>query len=360
MSKNRIKQLKDKRNVDSNVKRNQIFKRITLIVVFGLFLLLMISSLITFAMSALVAKWMQVDENNILVFAVIVMGMSIVFGLALSFAYSAIMIKASKPYLEALQRVAECDFSVRIDDSSVFANLGIARNFNNMVSQLESVETLREGFISDFSHEFKTPIVSISGFAKLLKDPHLTVEQRNEFLDVIISESDRLVGLSESVLLLNRLDTQQIVKEQFSLDEQLRQCALLFDRQCQEKNISLEANIENGVSVQGNAKLLNQVWVNLLSNAVKFTHNGGNICIECKRTDSCVDVKISDNGCGMSPEVMQNIFNKFYQGDKSHTTQGNGLGLAIVKKIVELSEGEISVYSESGKGSSFTVTLKAE
>lgn len=357
MSKNKTDKAK---RAESGVKRNQIFNRITLIVVLGLFVLLAISSIITFGMSALVAKWMQVGEDNILVFAVIVMSMSIVFGLALSFAYSAIMIKISKPYLEALQKVAECDFSVRIEDSSIFANLGIARNFNNMVSQLESVETLREGFISDFSHEFKTPIVSISGFAKLLKDPGLSAEQRNEFLDVIIAESDRLVELSESVLMLNRLDTQVIVKEPFRLDEQLRQCVLLFDRQCQAKNISLEADIEDGVEIVGNAKLVNQVWVNLLSNAVKFTQEGGTVTVDCKRENNVVRVKIADNGCGMSPEVMQNIFNKFYQGDKSHTTQGNGLGLSIVKKIVEVLDGDISVYSEVGKGSSFTVTFKAE
>ena len=346
--------------VNNGVKRNQIFNRITFIVVLGMFVLLTISSLITFGMSALVAKWMRVGEDNILVFAVIVMGMSIVFGLALSFAYSAIMIRASRPYLEALQRVAEGDFSVRITDPSVFANFGIAHNFNNMAQQLEGVETLREGFISDFSHEFKTPIVSIAGFAKLLKDSSLSAEQRNEFLDVIIAESDRLVGLSESVLMLNRLDTQVVVKERFSLDEQLRQCALLFDRQCQSKNISLEADIEDNVSISSNAKLLNQVWVNLLSNAVKFTQSGGTVTVECKRDNGKVYVKVADNGCGMSPEVMQNIFNKFYQGDKSHTTQGNGLGLAIVKKIVEILDGDISVYSEVGKGSSFTISFKAE
>lgn len=351
---------KEKKNVNAgnDVKRNQIFNRITLIVVLGLLLLLTISSLITFGMSALVASWMRVDENNILVFAVIVMSMSVVFGLALSFAYSAIMIKASKPYLEALQKVAECDFTVRIEDSSIFANFGIAQNFNNMVAQLNSVETLREGFINDFSHEFKTPIVSIAGFAKLLKDTKLSAEQRNEFLDVIIAESDRLVELSESVLMLNRLDTQVIVKDRFSLDEQLRQCALMFDRQCQDKNIDLQADIDENVIVNSNAKLLNQVWVNLLSNAVKFTPSGGQIVVSCKTVDEDAVVSVADNGAGMSAEVMQNIFNKFYQGDKSRTTQGNGLGLAIVKKIVEVLGGDITVRSEVGKGSVFTVKLK--
>lgn len=343
-----------------NLQRNQIFNRITLMVVLGLFVLLAISSSITFGMSALVANWMNVSQDNILVFGLIVLVMSIVFGLALSFAYSAVVIKASKPYLEALQRVAECDFSVRITDPTVFANFGIAQNFNNMAQQLQSVETLREGFINDFSHEFKTPIVSIAGFAKLLKNPDLSAEQRNEFLDVIISESDRLVGLSESILLLNRLDSQVVVREQYSLDEQLRQCVLMFDRHCQAKNIDLVADIEDNIVINSNAKLLNQVWVNLLSNAVKFTQQGGNITVECKRQKDTICVKVSDNGCGMSPEVMQNIFNKFYQGDKSHTTQGNGLGLPIVKKIVEILDGSISVYSEAGKGSSFTVTFKAE
>ncbi len=356
MSKNKLNN-KNAKKVDG-VKRNQIFNRITLIVVLGLFLLLTVSSIITFGMSALVAKWMRVDEDNILVFAVIVMGMSVIFGLALSFAYSAIMIRASRPYLEALQRAAECDFTVRIKDSSIFSNFGIADNFNNMVQQLESVETLREGFISDFSHEFKTPIVSISGFAKLLKDPTLTDEQKEEFLDIIISESDRLVGLSESVLLLNRLDTQVVVKERFSLDEQLRQCVLMFDRQCREKNITLEANIDENVQIESNSKLLNQVWVNLLTNAVKFTDENGHISVGCKIENNCVIVTVTDDGCGMSPEVMQNIFNKFYQGDKSHTTQGNGLGLSIVKKIVEVLDGSISVRSEAGKGSTFVISFK--
>lgn len=348
---------KSVRDISKSNSKN-LFNRITLIVVAGLFVLLTLSSLITFGLSAFVAKWMHVNEDNILVFGVIVMVMSVVFGLALSFAYSAVMIKASKPYLEALQRVAECDFSVRITDPSVFSNFGIAENFNNMARQLESVETLREGFISDFSHEFKTPIVSISGFAKLLKDPKLSAEQRNDFLDIIISESDRLVGLSESVLLLNRLDTQVIVKEQFSLDEQLRQCVLMFDRQCAQKNISLDVNIDENVQINSNAKLLNQVWVNLLSNAVKFTNEGGHITVNCQKNDGAAVVTISDDGCGMSPDIMQNIFNKFYQGDKSHTTQGNGLGLSIVKKVLEVLDGDIAVRSEVGTGSTFTVSFK--
>lgn len=333
-----------------------VYSRITLIVVLGLFLLLTISSSITFGLSTLIAKWIRVDEDNVLVYGIIVMAMSVLFGMALSFAYSAVMIKASKPYIQALQKIAECDFSVRIEDTSVFANFGIAQNFNNMAEQLQSVETLRENFISDFSHEFKTPIVSIAGFAKLLKDPTLTAEQRNEYLDIIIDESDRLVGLSESVLLLNRLDSQVIVKEKYCLDEQVRQCVLAFDRQMREKDINVELNLEE-INIFSNPKLLQQVWINLLSNAVKFTPKNGTITIGCVKEDGKIAVSVKDDGCGMSAEVMTNIFNKFYQGDKSHTTPGNGLGLSIVKKIVEILGGSITVASEVGKGSAFTILL---
>ena len=340
-------------------KLRTVFSRITLIVVLGLFVMFTVSSLITFGLSAFVAKWMRVDEDNILVFGVIVMAMSILFGIALSFAYSAVMVKASKPYIQGLQKIAECDFSVRIEDSSVFSNFGIAQNFNNMAEQLQSVETLRENFISDFSHEFKTPIVSIAGFAKLLKDPALTSEQRNEYLDIIIDESDRLVGLSESVLMLNRLDTQVIVKERYCLDEQIRQCVLAFDRQMREKNINVELTLAE-TDINSNAKLLQQVWINLLSNAVKFTPEGGTISVYCASDSGKIAVSVKDDGCGMSAEIMTNIFNKFYQGDKSHTTPGNGLGLSIVKKIVEILGGSITVASEVGKGSTFTIMLDAE
>ncbi|MCM1194449.1 MAG: HAMP domain-containing histidine kinase [Firmicutes bacterium] len=352
MKKNSVKTGRVKNN---NAK---VFNRITLIVVLGLFALLTVSSLVTFGMSAFLARWMRVDENNVLVYGMLVLLMSIVFGFALSFAYSAVMIKASRPYLEALQRIAECDFSARITDSSVFANFGIAQNFNNMAEQLENVETLRENFISDFSHEFKTPIVSISGFAKLLKDPTLTKEQRDEYLDVIIDESDRLVGLSESVLMLNRLDTIVVVKENYRLDEQLRQCVLMFDKQLREKNISLNMELEDA-EIYSNEKLLSQVWVNLMSNAVKFTPFNGTVSVACSVNQSEICVSVEDSGCGMSREVLSNIFNKFYQGDNSHTTTGNGLGLSIVKKIVDLLEGTIEVTSEPDNGSKFVIKFAA-
>ena len=341
----------------SRRRQNKIFNRITLIVVLALFVLLAITMLITLGLSSIIARAWHIDENNIFLFAVITLAISIVFGIALSFAYSAIIIRTSKPYLNALQKVAEGDFSVRIEDSAAFANLNIANNFNYMVSQLESVETLRENFVSDFSHEFKTPIVSIAGFAKLLKDPTLSAEQRNEYLDVIIDESNRLVELSESVLLLNRLESQQITKEKYQLDEQMRQCVLMFEQQCEAKGIELSVDLQDHVVINSNYKLMSQVVVNLLSNAVKFTESGGKITVGCKTKGLNVLITVSDTGCGMDEETKSNIFNKFFQGDTSHTTPGNGLGLSIVKKIVEMLDGQIFVTSRVGEGSTFTISL---
>lgn len=341
----------------SRRRKNNIFNRITLIVVLALFVLLAVTMALTIGISSIIAQAWHIDEDNILLFALVTLAISIVFGIALSFAYSAIIIRASRPYLNALQKVAEGDFSVQIEDSAAFANLNLAKNFNYMVAQLNSVETLRESFVSDFSHEFKTPIVSIAGFAKLLKDPTLTPEQRNEYLDVIIDESNRLVELSESVLLLNRLESQEITKEKYQLDEQMRQCVLMFEQQCRQKGIELVVDLQDNVIINSNYKLLSQVVVNLLSNAVKFTESGGKITVGCKTKGLNVLITVADTGCGMDEETKSNIFNKFFQGDTSHTTAGNGLGLSIVKKIVELLDGQVFVQSKVGEGSTFTVSL---
>ena len=333
--------------------------RMTFIMVLGLFSMLVVTMLITTGIMSLISRYWDVEENNIFVFALVVLAISTVIGTSLTLAYSAIMVRTSEPYLNALQKISESDFSVRIKDGRFMAGLGIAENFNEMARRLESVETLREDFVSSFSHEFKTPIVSISGFAKLLKSPNLSAEERNEYLDVIINESNRLVRLSESVLMLTRLDSQTIVREEILLDEQIRQSMLLFERACQDKNIELSADLEE-ISVTSEKKLVSQIWVNLLSNAVKFTPSGGKICVSAKVDGDNIVVKVQDSGCGMSKETMENIFNKFYQGDSSHSTEGIGLGLAIVKKICNVLNFKIDVESQQNVGSTFTVTMRRD
>ena len=335
-------------------------KKLTSRIIFGLIVVVISVVLLIFGVMFLVEQFTHVTEDSTVypwVFVAVSLVIGAVVGTILSFMYSKLTKKTIKPYLDALQRVSEGDFTARIDEESMmFEDTHIAEKFNQMVKKLGSVEILRESFISDFSHEFKTPIVSISGFAKLLKTADLTDEERNEYLDVIINESERLVNLSQSVLLLTRLDDHVVQKQTFLLDEQLRQSVLLFDKTLKDKDIQLDLTVET-LPICSSQQLLSNVWLNLIGNAIKFSFDGGKIDIVAKNHGDYVTVAISDQGCGMDEQTQQNIFNKFYQGDKSHSVEGNGLGLPIVQKVLKLVGGDISVQSELGKGSTFTVIL---
>jgi len=224
-----------------------------------------------------------------------------------------------------------------------------------MAEELGSVEALRKDFINNFSHEFRTPIVSIKGFAKLLRTGTLNASEQAEYLDIIIDESDRLVQLSSTVLALSRLENQSTMTGQttFLLDEQIRRCILLLESQWHNKQLQVDVELEP-VECFANDELLRQVWLNLIGNAIKFTPPGGQIQI--RNTQSGI-VTISDTGIGMDEQTRARIFEKFYQGDTTHAVKGNGLGLALVKRILDLCGARIEVNSEPGKGSSFTVLL---
>lgn len=335
-------------------KSRSVFNRITLTVVLGLFILLVATMLLTAAAVSVIVSFGAVE--NLWLYGIIIFAISVAIGTGLSFAYSAVMVKITRPYVEGLQKIADCDFSVRIQDSPLLAGLGIAQNFNDMAKKLESVETLREGFISDFSHEFKTPIVSLSGFVSLLQRPDVSDEDKKEYLAVISEECGRLVRLSDNVLTLSGLEGRQVTLQSFVLDEQLRRCMLMFEKQCAEKGVEMCADLPQ-IMVRSESKLLSQVWVNLLSNAVKFTPAGGKVSVSARQERGVVLVTISDTGCGMDEEVRSRIFDKFYQADSSRATQGNGLGLAIVDKIAKLLHLQVQVQSKRGEGSSFTVII---
>jgi signal transduction histidine kinase len=234
----------------------------------------------------------------------------------------------------------------------------MARSFNEMAQELSSIETLRSDFISNISHEFKTPIVSIKGFAKRLKKGTLSEEQRNEYIDIIISESDRLTRLSSNVLLLSRLENTEKVMEKalYPLDEQIRRAILLLEPQLQKKRLEVDAKIES-VQIFAGEEVLSHLWINLLGNAIKFSPDGGTVGISLTQNGSEAVVTVSDTGAGMDEEMQRHIFDKFYQGDTSRATEGNGLGLSLVKRILELENGRISVDSEPGKGTRFIVSL---
>lgn len=262
--------------------------------------------------------------------------------------------------IEATERISKGDFKVHIqetfDEKSDFGIL--QRSFNHMARELDGIEMFRKDFINNFSHEFKTPIVSIQGFAHQLQAGGLTPEEEREYIRIIAAETDRLAKMSTNILLLSKLENQAIVTEQteFWLDEQLRTCLVLLEKQWEPKNIELNIDLQE-VKYRFNEDMLSQVWLNLFSNAIKFTPENGTLsCILRAETDR-ITIQISDTGIGMSEETRAHIFDKFFQGDTSHTGDGNGIGLTIVSRILYLCKGSIEVQSELGRGSTFTVTL---
>ena len=262
----------------------------------------------------------------------------------------------------AMQKAANGNFDAKLNTEGLSFFSNIFKNtygyYNKMCGELKQVQILRSDFTNNFSHEFKTPIVSINGFAKLLLSGNISDGDRQQYLKIVADESARLADLANSTIALSKLDSQTIVtnKVPYALDEQLRHCAILLMSVWQEKNITIESEIP-AVSYNGNEQLLEQVWLNLLSNAIKFTPADGEIKIGLSETDKSVIVSIADSGIGMSEDTAAHIFERHYQGDKSHASQGLGLGLSIVARIVELCEGEITVTSKKNEGSMFTVVL---
>lgn len=263
---------------------------------------------------------------------------------------------------EGMREIARGNFKARLpeaDKADALSEFGeLERTFNQMASELDGLEIFKNDFINNFSHEFKTPIVSLRGFARQLQSGNLSEEQRKEYIDIIVTESERLAKMSTNVLLLSKLENQQIVTEQvkFDLDEQIRSSILLFEKEWSEKEIELDINLEP-IKYTFNEEMLSHVFINLFSNAVKFTAKGG--AISCSLYDNGSDViyEITDSGIGMSEETVNRIFEKFYQGDTSHSSLGTGIGLNIVSRVVTLAGGKISVKSELNKGSTFKVTL---
>lgn len=264
--------------------------------------------------------------------------------------------------MAAMGRLAKGEFSVRIDMSNeAYCPREIrefAESFNKAAEELSGTEILRKDFINNFSHEFKTPIVSISGFADLLLDVDLPPEDQKEYLTIIRDESKRLAELSTNILTLNRIESQAILRdtENIRLGEQIRQSVLLTEQKWRDKNLDFEADIED-VEYLGNEALLKEVWLNILDNAAKFSPEGEVVSVTLHKKGGEIIAAVTDHGPGMDEKTKSHIFEQFYQGDTSHRSQGNGLGLAMVRKIVELHGGKVSVDSSPGNGSSFTVIL---
>lgn len=267
---------------------------------------------------------------------------------------------------KATDAVANGDFSVYVPtlhtpDQLDYLDVMIM-DFNKMVEELGSIETLKTDFFSNVSHEIKTPLSVVSNQAQLLKAKGNLNEEQMESVEGIMTATKKLSNLITNMLKLNRLEKQNIQPEveEYDLCQQLCDCILQFENQWEEKQIELEVDMEDQVQVKADPNLLELVWNNLFSNAVKFTDKGGTIKIREQSLDNEIRVEITDTGCGMSKETIKHIFDKFYQGDTSHATEGNGLGMALALRILQLSEGDITVDSEVGIGTTFTVTLPKE
>ena len=265
----------------------------------------------------------------------------------------------------AAKRVSEGDYSYRIpprrrdgkkDEFEVLYD-----DFNTMAAELASTEMMKKDFISNVSHELKTPLSVIQNYAAILQDPTLSDEERMDYSARILDASERLTVLVSNILQLSRIENKKIVAKQapFNLSEQLCRCALTFEREWEEKDIAFEIDLDQSITLTSDEELLDIVWNNLISNALKFTPDGGTVALTAKREEAEIIVTVSDTGCGIEEGAIRHIFDKFYQADLSHAVSGNGLGLALVREVLNLIGGSIAVDSTPGKGSVFTVSLPA-
>lgn len=325
-----------------------------------IFLITVVSAII----SAMLAMSFRLDSfsptNKVLWPIINLYAVSVIVGTAISAVVGKRILSPLVKFSGALMEVGKGNFNIKLDENKYHIEelKEMSQNFNIMVSELNNIETFRSDFIANVSHEFKTPLASIEGYTMLLQSDNLTDQEKNDYTKKILSNTKRLSNLVGIILQISRLENQGIIaeKNKFKLDEQLRQTLLLFESKWTTKNIDLDLDLDE-ITFYGNEELLMQVWANLFSNAIKFTSNNGTIACTLRRSDSFIITTISDNGIGISEDVQKHIFEKFYQGDKSHSSEGNGLGLALVKRIVDLCGGTIEVQSELGAGSTFTVKL---
>ena len=259
---------------------------------------------------------------------------------------------------EATKKVALGEYDIELETKREDEIGELTNNFNKMTRGLKSTENLQKEFINNVSHEIKTPVSSIEGFAKFLKDKNLTDEEREEYANIIIEEAKRLENLTGKILKLSKLNNQEIItnKQEIEVAEQIRKAISLLEPKWSKKDIKINVSLEGKIFL-GDEDLIFQVWVNIIDNAIKFSNEGGSIDIKVYEKDENINVEIKDHGIGMKEEELEKVYDRFYQIDRSHSREGSGLGLAIVKRIVELSEGKIEIKSKENKGTTVIVKL---
>lgn len=348
---------------DARKKKKSLLGRLTTLAILVSFVFVIL--LVSFAAAGVlllvlirIGVMPTVSNHNLLMLLVFMLFVSLGVGTILAGFGGTFMIRPLRELIDATNQVRKGNFDARVQPRGTFEMQRLGESFNNMAKELGSVETLRTDFVNNISHEFKTPVVSIRGFAKLLKKKTLPEEKRDEYLDIIISEAERMVQLSSNVLLLSRLDSAERLPDtaEYALDEQLRKAVLLMEPHFSTEEIEMNIELEQ-VNIHANEELLQHVWLNLLSNAGKFTPRAGHVSVGLKEKDGCVLVSISDTGIGMDEEVKAHLFDRFYQADPARATSGNGLGLSLAWRIISLSGGHITVESAPGEGATFIVEL---
>lgn len=325
-------------------------------------IIIMIAVSMTFAIISALLRVVIHPFAGVITSSIFILGLSIFVGTLLSAYVSKKMLRPVFKINDAAKKVARGDFSVRLEESSIANEIReITENFNLMVRELSNTETLRNDFVSNVSHEFKTPLSAIEGYATLLQDNTLSREEAQKYIGHILENTGRLTKLTQSILSLSQIENQEIVlqQERFRLDEQIRRILLSFESKWEEKNLTIDLNLEE-IEIFGSQSLMGQVWSNLIDNAIKFSRPDGVLSIDCRAASSSIVVMIKDTGIGMDEVVRKHAFDKFYQGERSHHDNGNGLGLALVNRIIALCKGTVTLESEQGKGTTVIVTLQAK
>lgn len=286
---------------------------------------------------------------------------SLVIGTAITVMVGRKILSPIANFSKAAKEIAKGNFDIYLDESHRVNEISdVAHHFNIMVQDLRSIETLRNDFVVNVSHEFKTPIAAIEGYATLLQDDNLSKDEHDEYTGMIIDSARQLSTLSGNILKISKLENQEMLTEltEYRLDEQLRQALLLLEPFWAPKMLNLNIELDE-INYFGSEELMMQVWLNVLGNAIKFTPEYGEISVFLQQEGPWLSAIISDTGTGMPSSVRKHIFEKFYQGDPTRSAEGNGLGLPLVARIISLSKGVIEVSSEPGQGSTFTIKLPA-
>lgn len=315
-----------------------------------------VKTIITNGSSYTIEQVNIIHQRSIII--IVTLTICVIIGSILMFSATKAISKPIKYISNITKEVSKGNFDIYIDYESEDEIGTLAKNFNLMIIELKNMEYLRKDFISNVSHEFKTPVASIQGFVEMLKNKELPEEKREAYMDIIIEETERLSKLSSNMLKISRLDNQNIPNKitEFSLDEQIRKIILLLEDKWGKKNLELNIDLDK-VKFKGDEDLIEQIWINIIENAIKFSEPGGEITVQLKNFNDKVVIKIADTGIGISEESKKRVFERFYQGENAHSKVGNGLGLAIVKRIVEICKGEIDIESNVGVGTTFFISL---